>query len=203
LSTSDYNLLNLTKSSIKDSVASLINTNDNSKYIRFLTGYYNKNSIFDFYIGYKTTKINTILTLNNLNKLKELYKELEVFASKYDKDISDSKSLLDEIEQNLARDEKMYMLGMNYTLESKRFIYEFGLEYDKFIRDSGLDYIDFNYVLDMDIAYKYSKNTLLFTGAKILYRQLNGEIPYLYNQYTQTSYDHKYGYARFGVQYSF
>jgi len=95
------------------------------------------------------------------------------------------------------------MAGFNYTLESKDFIYEIGFEYDKFIRDEGLDYIDFNYIIDADISYKLSKQILLFAGAKIMYRQLNGEIPYLYNEYSQTSYDHKYGYTKYGLQYSY
>ena len=162
----------------------LKDTKDSSEYIRLLTGYYTKYSVIDFYLGYKKTKIKNLITTT-------------------DEIIQMAKDQGYEIEKRLDRDEKSYILGFNITLESKDFVYEFGFEYDKFIRDKGLDYIDFNYIFDLDLSYKYSKQILLFAGAKIMYRQLNGEIPYLYNQYSQTSYDHKYGYARVGIQYSF
>ena len=162
----------------------LKNTYDKSKYFRILTGYYTTNSILDFYIGIKQTTIYNTITAND--ELVKLAKD-----QGYD------------LKRSLNRDEQMYMLGFNYTIESKKFIYELNMEYDKFIRDRGLDYIDYNFITDATISYKLTNNILLFSGAKIMYRQLNGIVPYLYNQYTQTSYDHKYGWARFGVQYSF
>jgi len=162
----------------------LKDTNDKSFYLRLLAGIYFNKSAMDFYIGLKRTTIKNTATVNQ--------------------------DLLDKAEQQgydllkvLDRDETMYMLGFNYTLESKDFIYEFEFEYDKFQRYRGLDYIDYNYIVDAGISYKMTKNFLLFSGARVMYRQLNGEIPYLYNKYSQTSYDHKYGYARFGMQYSF
>jgi len=163
---------------------SLQDTKDESLYLRLLTGFYNKNNITDFYIGIKYTSIDTLITTTQ-----------EII------DLAAAKNF--DLEKYLNRDEQMISIGMNHTLESKNFIYEFGFEYDKFIRDKGLNYIDFNYIIDSDISYKLTKHTLLFIGAKIMYRQLNGEIPYLYNEYSQTSYDHKYGYAKAGLQVSF
>jgi hypothetical protein len=162
----------------------LKDTSDESNYIRLLTGFYTKRSVFDFYIGYKKTKIKNLITTTT---------EIIELAQDYGY----------QIEQRLNRSEKMYMAGFNYSVEHNKFIYEFGFEYDKFIRDEGLDYIDYNYIFDMSITRYINKNLSVFVGSKIMYRQLNGQIPYLYNQYTQTSYDHKYGYANAGIQFNF
>jgi hypothetical protein len=162
----------------------LKDTSDESKYIRLLTGFYTKQSTMDFFVGLKTTEIKNIITTNN---------ELLIGA----------KTKGYDLEQNLARSEKMYMAGFNYSVEHNKFLYEFGFEYDKFIRDDGLDYIDFNYIFDMNITRYINENLSIFVGTKIMYRQLNGQIPYLYNEHTQTSYDHKYGYANAGIQFNF
>lgn len=165
-------------------VVSLVDTYDESYYLKLLTGIYTKKSLFDIYFGIKKTDIFNKVTTN-------------------DELLSKASSQGYNLEKNLNRSEKMYMLGFNYTLESKNFIYEFGFEYDKFVRDPGLDYIDYNYIFDLALSYKISRDIILYSGAKIMYRQLNGQVPYLYNEYTQTTYDHKYGYTKFGIQYKF
>ena len=43
----------------------LEDTSDNSFYLRALTGFHNDNSLYDFYIGMKYTKINNIVTAND------------------------------------------------------------------------------------------------------------------------------------------
>ncbi|MBD3842918.1 MAG: hypothetical protein IE909_13760, partial [Campylobacterales bacterium] len=159
-----------------NSYIALLDTHDASFYLRALTGMNTTNHIFDLYMGLKKTDIqNTIV-----GSIKDI-----------------------KIVKNLNRSETMYFAGFNYTLETKSFIYEFQMEYDKFKRDSGLDYIDYNYIIDANIDYKISQKMLFYVGGKIMYRQFNGQIPYLYNQYTQTTYDHKYGYAKMGIQYRF
>jgi hypothetical protein len=163
---------------------SLEDTLDKSNFIRLITGWHTIHSTTDFYIGIKNTKIKT--TISTTDEILDL-------ANKEGYDL----------EQNLNRSEKMYMAGFNYSIEHKKFIYEFGFEYDKFIRDEGLDYIDYNYIFDMSITRYINKNLSVFVGSKIMYRQLNGQIPYLYNTYTQTSYDHKYGYVNAGIQFNF
>lgn len=159
-----------------NSYVALKDTSDSSYYLRLLTGYYLDKSLMNFYIGYKETNIKNTIEGNIQSVI---------------------------IKKELNRKEKMYLAGINYTLESKKYIYEFGLEYDKFKRDEGLDYIDYNVIIDGTLSYKYNDHILLYAGAKLMYRQLNGQIPYLYNKYTQTTYDHKYGYTKFGVQYRF
>jgi hypothetical protein len=97
----------------------------------------------------------------------------------------------------------MLFAGFSITKEKNGKIVEFSYEYDKFDRDDELGYIDFNHVINIGFSKVITKNLLFFVNGKLLYRQFNGEIPYLYNQYTQTSYDHKYGYTQMGIMISF
>lgn len=162
----------------------LKDTEDKSYYLRLLTGFYSKNSYTNFYTGIKTTSIkNTISTTQQVINL-----------------AATENITLPLI---LDRKEKTIFAGFNYTLDTNTFIYEFNYEYAYFIRDKGLDYMKDNHIINISVAYPIAKKLLLTTGAKIMYRQLNGQIPYLYNEYTQTSYDHKYGYASFGIIYNF
>lgn len=162
----------------------LKNTKDESFFFRFLTGYYTSYSLFDFYAGLKKTKIkNLVTTTDEIKKL--------ALDNGYD------------LEKKLDRYEDMFFLGFSYSLSHKKFIYEFNYEYEKFFRDEEINYIDYNHIVNASISYAVTNNLLINIGAKLMYRQLNGQIPYLYNKYTQTSYDHKYGYATFGFQYLF
>ena len=36
-----------------------------------------------------------------------------------------------------------------------------------------------------------------------MFQQFNSSLPYLYNKYTQTQFDKKYGFAKFGLAYKF
>lgn len=164
---------------------SLIDSEDKSIFVRALTGFHTQSSITDFYIGYKATSIkNTITTTAEILNLAK-------------------QNGINDLEKILDRKESMLFFGFNYSMQSGKFIYEFNYEYDRFLRDAGLDYVNYNHIINANISYMINKDLLLSVGGKILYRQLNGEIPYLYNTYTQTTFDHKYGYATFGLQYSF
>jgi len=162
----------------------LKDTSDNSFYLRAIAGINTDNGLYDFYVGIKHTKIKNTITANQ---------ELLSLAATNNYDIY----------KDLQRDENMFFLGTSILQEISDFVLEFAYEFDYFKRDAGLDYINFNHIIDLSLDYKLSKNLLLFAGGKILYRQLNGQIPYLYNQYTQTTYDHMYGYAKFGLTYKF
>lgn len=165
--------------------AALKNTGDVSSYIRLVTGFYDEDSVTDFYIGIKQTEIDGIITTNDT--ILQLAK-----ASGYD-----------DITQYMQRKEKMVFVGVNFTQELGDYIYELAVEYDKFYRDIGLNYVDYNVILDSSLSYELNKNTLIFGSVKYMYRQFNGQIPYLYNEYTQTTYDNNYGYVKFGLQYRF
>lgn len=158
----------------------LENTQDQSVYFRALTGMHSPNYMLDFYLGYKKTKIKSVLTTSQ--------------------EILDKNS---DLRQILDRTEQVVSAGVNYAVQINSFIYEINYEYEIFLRDAGLDYMPDNHIVNANISYKVNKHFLLSIGGKFMYRQLNGQIPYLYNQYTQTAYDHKYGYADFGVKYKF
>jgi hypothetical protein len=168
----------------QDPFVALKDTSDESIFIKILTGFYANHSLSDFYIGYKKTKIKNLITTTD---------EIKKLAADEGYDL----------EKRLDRDEKMLFFGFNYSKESGSYIYEFNYEYEKFFRDEGLDYINYNHIVNASISYTITKNFLVNIGGKIMYRQFNGQIPYLYNKYTQTSYDHKYGYASVGLQYNF
>lgn len=175
---------NTTTALTQDPYVSLIKTQDDSFYTRVLTGFHTDESITDFYAGYKYTSIkNTITTTQEILSLAQ-------------NEGIDLKKILD-------RDEAMLFLGFNYSINVDKFIYEFSYEYDHFLRDGGLGYVNYNHIFNAHISYILRKDLLISVGGKILYRQLNGEIPYLYNKYTQTTFDHKYGYATLGLQYRF
>lgn len=166
---------------------SIVNTKDRSYYLRLLTGYYTKSSIYDFYVGYKRTKIQSQLT-----------------SSDSVKNMVNSSTTTLQLPIVLDRSESMLSLGFNITSDFKYFIAEFGYEYEKFFRDiTGPQPIDYNHIINLTLVKPITRNFSVFAGGKIMYRQFNGQIPYLYNEYTQSSYDHKYGYARFGLQYRF
>lgn len=166
---------------------SMEDTQDLNYYTRILTGFYSNNSIMDFYFGYRKTHIkNKVSSTPRFIEFTLLNGEPEFY-----------------LPYILDRDESMWFFGFNYSLNSRKFIYEINYEYEKFLRESGLDYVDFNHVLEITISYEVKKDLLVSLGGKVFYRQLNGEIPYLYNSYTQTTFDHKYGFATLGIQYTF
>jgi tetrahydromethanopterin S-methyltransferase subunit G len=159
---------------------SLEDTYDSSKYIRVLTGYYTKHSTVNFFAGIKQTKISSLITTND---------EILEISDKFNK--------------RLDRNENMLFAGFSFTKEYNTKILEFSYEYDKFDRDDNLDYINSNHIINIGLSKIVNENLLMFINGKLMYRQFNGQIPYLYNEYTQTSYDHKYGYAQAGLIISF
>lgn len=159
-------------------------TSDNSIYLRVLTGFHTDSSMYDFFIGAKKSKINNIVTANS-----EL---LELAAiNGYD------------IYKDLRRTETMFFAGTSISYEIRDYVLEFMYEFDYFQRESNLDYINTNHIVDLTLDYKITQNLVVYAGGRLMYRQLNGQIPYLYNEYTQTTYDHKYGYAKIGIIYNF
>jgi len=104
------------------------------------------------------------------------------------------------LSRNLDRNEKSVNIGFNISTGID-YIFEFEYYYTKFFRSEGLDYIDYNHVFNVDVIKPFNKKWFVFAGGKVMYRQFNGEIPYLYNTYTQTTFDHKYGYAKAGIGY--
>lgn len=156
------------------------NMKDNTLFIRAIKSVYNDIDTVDISLAYSQTKITTEVETNIYYKNEEL-----------------------NALQNLDRNENKITLGINYSAFVGKWAMDALYEYDYFLRDDDLGYINHNHKIDINIGYEIFKNVKFFVGGKIMSNQFNGEIPYLYNKYTQTSFDHKYGWAKTGLVYSF
>jgi hypothetical protein len=111
---------------------------------------------------------------------------------------------LPEFPIELSRSENYIKTGLSLHIKLP-FKTLFRLEYDylKLYREDNLGYMDDNNIIKTDISY-FPIPTLAFNIGLIYFeRQLNGEIPFLYNKYTQTTFDHPYGYVHIGLTYFF
>lgn len=72
-------------------------------------------------------------------------------------------------------------------------------EYLRLDRPSSLDAVNYNHILKADLVLPVTPVWALNLGATYYRRQLNGVIPFLYNRYTQSSYDHDYGTVHLGL----
>ena len=159
-------------------------TNDMSWYLRVISGWAGSHGMVDLFGGMKQTTIkNRIVASNELAR------------------VARSKGI--EIEKELGRSERNYFAGVSGRYEWDMMGIEYLYQYDRFQRDSGLDYVNYNHTVELTLDWKVVKDILFYIGGKAMYRQLNGTIPYLYNEYTQTTYDHKYGYAQTGLLFRF
>lgn len=79
------------------------------------------------------------------------------------------------------------------------------LEYDfvYLFRDEGLSYMQYNNVAKLDVNFYVTPSFIVNVGGAYLQRQFNGEIPLLYNAYTQTAFHRDYAYYYAGVTYLF
>jgi hypothetical protein len=141
-------------------------------------------SLFDIYVAYRDIKITTGINIYPKVSM------IDNILNGHDMPILD-------------RDEKNLDIGFSYTIESDKYIYEIDYQYTKIFRDSETSYIDYNHVLDASISKKVTKSLLLYIGGRLMLEQFNTDIPYLYNKYTKASFDKKYGFAKFGMVYSF
>lgn len=76
-------------------------------------------------------------------------------------------------------------------------------QYLKMFRDSGLDEADDNHIVKADMNWFITPRLIFNIGAEYYHCQFNGIIPFLYNEYTQTTFDHHYGRFQIGVSYLF
>ena len=107
---------------------------------------------------------------------------------------------LPELPVNLNRDETYLKLGFNSFLKTPfNTLTYFEYYYLMLFRDDGLGYEHYNHVFRLEVNYFFNRHLVLSLGGIYLHRQLNGIIPLLYNKYTQTTFDHKYGWAEAGI----
>ncbi|MBF0153958.1 MAG: hypothetical protein HQL64_09495 [Magnetococcales bacterium] len=71
---------------------------------------------------------------------------------------------------------------------------------DDYLRDAGLPYFDSNMIVTSEIGYKPFKSYAFFLRAQVMNHQLLGDIPFSYNRFTSSKFDHQYGLLSFGIQ---
>jgi hypothetical protein len=105
---------------------------------------------------------------------------------------------------DLSRSENYVKAGMSLQIKLPfRTLFQLEYDYLKLYRGDNLDYMDNNSIIKMDISYFSTPKLVFNIGGIYFERQLNGEIPLLYNRYTQTTFDHPYGYVHIGLTYFF
>jgi len=72
-------------------------------------------------------------------------------------------------------------------------------EYLRLHRESGLDAADDNHIVKADLTWMFIPHMGLNLGGVYYRRQLNGVIPFLYNQFSKTTFDHEYGVLSLGL----
>jgi len=140
----------------------------------------------NFFLEYGKTRIWTEISSN----LRELLPEK-------------SRNLLPALSLDLGRSETYVCAGFSLLayLPGEIFV-SLQYSYYRFFRESSLDYLPYNHRLQFRLYHPLWGPFWIFLGGVYLHRQLNGEIPFLYNRYTQTSFDHRYGWIECGLSFS-
>ena len=166
--------------SIKPYLA-LLDTYDESFYYRFVASLKSKNILFDVFAGYKQIKVNYAIDSSLAHE------------TSLQNEIGDKASVTQE------RQDGMIFSGFGFRYLLGSLSGEVNYKYNKMLRISGLSAIDSNHILDMNLLYGFNDGFVIYLGGKVMSNQFNGEIHYLYTQYSQTSFDHPYGYMNIGT----
>ncbi len=105
---------------------------------------------------------------------------------------------------SLNRNENYASAGFNLAVNTPfNTVLTTNYEYKKLFRENGLNFLNTNHTLEMLLSYNITPNLGVNIGGTYLYRQFNGTIPFLYNKYSQTSFDHPFGWCQVGINYTF
>ncbi|MBD3799738.1 MAG: hypothetical protein IE883_07685 [Epsilonproteobacteria bacterium] len=103
----------------------------------------------------------------------------------------------------LDRNERYMTVGFNLRMDGP---FETTLDasyaYTKLFRDESINTIDYNHKLTLGCSIPYDEELVFTLSGTYLDRQFNGEIPFLYNNYSKNSFDHPYGWVKLGVNYT-
>jgi hypothetical protein len=166
---------------------SIINTKDDSFYTRLIGSFKKEHWLFDTYVGYTKTKIRN-----------------ETGSSIWQEENSLLQQTLKNVDLVQKRTDDMLFLGFGIIYQINRNWYsELNYQYNRIFRDKGLNETNMNHIFDLNLIYELNDDASIFIGGKLMSNQFNGEIPYLYGEYTDTSFDHKYGFANIGIIYNF
>jgi hypothetical protein len=163
----------------------LKNMKDSTKYIRVTLGKTFEYFYPNMFLEYGHTDIKSEIDSNLKNIVPSAF-------TKY----------LPQLPISLDRTEWYYKYGFSLFFRTPfKTLTSLQYSYIKINRKKSLSYMDNNHILDFKIGYFLSKRIILNFHAKYLKNQFNGEVPFLYNKYTQTTFDHQYGWVGFGVTY--
>ncbi len=158
---------------------------DSTKYFRATLGKTFEYFYPNIYLEYGYTRIDSKID-SNLTKL---------IPDKY-------QNLVPPMPVSLKRSEWFWKFGLSFFFRTPfKTLTSFDYSFTKIYRKSELSYINNNHILKGKIGYFISKRMIFSLQGSFFYRQLNGEIPFLYNKYTQTTFDHSYGWLTFGITY--
>jgi hypothetical protein len=109
---------------------------------------------------------------------------------------------------DLSRTDRMLALGFSIDYDfNDLFSVEFKYQINRMFRDAALEddneETNYNHIVDIEFDYALNEKWSLYLSGTAMSNQFNGVIPYLYDQYTNSTFDHKYGWAEVGLIYSF
>ncbi len=165
---------------------SIVDTDDTTFYIKAIFSIKKDKWLFDMYGGYAE------ISINNKTDSSILYE-----------DDSDLKKELRDISFSQKRTDDMFFGGIGLGYNLNKWYSELNYQYNHLLRIDCLNETNINHVLNLNISYLVNQNLGLYMGGKLMLNQFNGEIPYLYGEYTKTSFDHKYGFLNAGIIYNF
>jgi len=165
----------------------IVNTDDESFYSRVIGSLKKEKWLFDTYLGYREIKIQN-----------------QTDSSLLDEADPKLKKELSKINFSQNRTDGMLFggIGVAYKIDDK-FDTAFNYQYNKMLRIDCLEETEMNHIFNVDLSYKIEKDWSIFIKTQLMLNQFNGEIPYLYSNYTKTTFDHKYGFVRLGVNHAF
>jgi len=120
----------------------------------------------------------------------------------FDKASAQIKEKLPTLPIDLSHEEIYTTLGLNTFVHLP---WDFGAyaeyHYQYFFRGEEFTNANYNQTMILELNYTFKKHFIAAVSAIYLHQQLNGVIPFLYNEQTQNSFDHKYGWAAFSLSY--
>ena len=109
-------------------------------------------------------------------------------------------ALADRFPVDLDRSEEYLKGGVQLALTLfDRLTLQSAYEYLRLDRDSGLQGADDNHIVRADATWYFTPQVGLNIGGVYYRRQFNGVIPFLYNRYSRTTFDHDYGVLSLGL----
>lgn len=164
----------------------IVDTEDKSLYTRAIVSVKKGEWLFDAYGGYSETSIKN-----------------KTDSSIQHEDDTDLQQELENISFAKTRTDGMLFGGLGLGYQWDQWYGEVTYQYNHLLRVDCLSETNMNHIFNININYLITEKLALYMGGKLMLNQFNGEIPYLYTEYTDTSFDHKYGFLNLGISYQF